>query len=182
MIAARSKDNIIGIDGELPWYIPEDFIWFKERTTGYPIIMGSKTFKEIGKPLQGRINIILTRDKIKLLKDNPNLEEYLTNDLTIDNLTYNELYIVESDLELFNLLKDLKLVECFIIGGSNLYNQFIDITDTFYLTEVNINLEQVSGEKVKFEYNFNETEWYLNYRQTIMANIGTVAFEIYKRI
>jgi dihydrofolate reductase len=50
-IAAMAKNRIIGNNGKIPWYIPEDFRHFKDTTSGHPIIMGRKTFESIGRVL-----------------------------------------------------------------------------------------------------------------------------------
>ncbi len=62
MIAAMAKDRIIGIDNQMPWHLPADFLWFKACTMGKPIVMGRKTYQSIGRPLPGRLNIVLSRD------------------------------------------------------------------------------------------------------------------------
>ncbi|HHG91283.1 MAG TPA: dihydrofolate reductase [Devosia sp.] len=61
MIAAVSENGIIGVDGGMPWYIPSDFAHFKRITMGKPIIMGRKQFESVGKPLPGRVNIVISR-------------------------------------------------------------------------------------------------------------------------
>ena len=53
---------MIGRDNALPWHLPEDLKRFKRLTMGKPIVMGRKTFESIGKPLPGRLNIVVTRD------------------------------------------------------------------------------------------------------------------------
>ncbi len=62
LIVAHSSNRVIGIDGQLPWHIPDDLKYFKAITIGKPIIMGRKTFDSIGKPLPGRLNIIITKN------------------------------------------------------------------------------------------------------------------------
>ena len=61
LIAAMANNRVIGKDGTLPWRIPEDLKFFKEATMGHAIIMGRKTFDEVGKPLPGRTNIVVSR-------------------------------------------------------------------------------------------------------------------------
>jgi dihydrofolate reductase len=63
IIAAIAQNGIFGdsVKG-LPWHIPEEFKHFKETTLGSPVIMGKKTFQELGKPLKGRLNIVLSRN------------------------------------------------------------------------------------------------------------------------
>ena len=60
-IAAMSENRVIGRGKEIPWYIPEDFKWFKETTMGHVLVMGRLTFESIGKALPGRETMVLTR-------------------------------------------------------------------------------------------------------------------------
>lgn len=62
MIAAMANNRIIGKDNQMPWHLPADFAWFKRRTMGKPIVMGRKTYESIGRPLPGRLNIVISRD------------------------------------------------------------------------------------------------------------------------
>ena len=61
LIVAASKNNVIGRNNQLPWYLPGDLQYFKAMTLGKPVIMGRKTFESIGKPLPGRDNIVISR-------------------------------------------------------------------------------------------------------------------------
>lgn len=65
-VAAMASNRVIGRDGKLPWHLPEDLKFFKRTTLGHPVLMGRKTFDSIlaslGKPLPGRLNIVLSRD------------------------------------------------------------------------------------------------------------------------
>ena len=63
MIAAMAEDRVIGLDNKMPWHLPADLKFFKRVTLGKPVIMGRKTYYSIGRPLPGRINIVLSRDK-----------------------------------------------------------------------------------------------------------------------
>jgi dihydrofolate reductase len=62
LIVAVADNGVIGRDNALPWHLPEDLKRFKRLTMGKPLIMGRKTFESIGKPLPGRLNIVVTRD------------------------------------------------------------------------------------------------------------------------
>ena len=62
LIVAVSQNNVIGLDNQLPWHLPEDLQYFKSVTMGKPILMGRKTYESIGRPLPGRTNIVITRD------------------------------------------------------------------------------------------------------------------------
>ncbi|CCG40325.1 dihydrofolate reductase [Magnetospirillum molischianum] len=61
LIVAVAANGIIGRDNRLPWHIPEDLRWFKHTTLGKPVIMGRRTWDSLGRPLPGRVNIVLTR-------------------------------------------------------------------------------------------------------------------------
>lgn len=62
-IVATAENRAIGHAGAIPWHIPEDFKFFKAVTTGHAMIMGRKTFESIGRPLPGRLSIVVTRQK-----------------------------------------------------------------------------------------------------------------------
>ncbi|NLC10609.1 MAG: dihydrofolate reductase, partial [Gammaproteobacteria bacterium] len=61
LIVAATRNYVIGQDNEMPWHLPEDLRYFKRRTLGKPVIMGRKTWDSIGRPLPGRLNIVITR-------------------------------------------------------------------------------------------------------------------------
>jgi dihydrofolate reductase len=61
LIAALASNGVIGIDGKLPWHLPQDLKHFKTLTLGYPIIMGRRTWESLGKALPDRENIVVTR-------------------------------------------------------------------------------------------------------------------------
>ena len=63
MIVAMAENRVIGINNNLPWYLPNDLKYFKQVTMGKPILMGRKTYESIGKPLPGRTNIVITRNE-----------------------------------------------------------------------------------------------------------------------
>ena len=63
LIVAMSKNRVIGKDGGIPWRLSDDQKNFRKVTMGHPIIMGRKTHESIGRPLDGRLNIVLTRDE-----------------------------------------------------------------------------------------------------------------------
>ena len=61
LIVAHARNGVIGKEGKLPWYLPEDLKHFKRTTLGKPVIMGRKTWESLGRPLPGRRNIVITR-------------------------------------------------------------------------------------------------------------------------
>lgn len=63
IIVAMTPERVIGKDNALPWHLPEDLAHFKQTTMGHPVLMGRKTYEAIGRPLPGRQNIVVTRDR-----------------------------------------------------------------------------------------------------------------------
>lgn len=118
MIAAMAHDRIIGKDNSMPWHLPADFAWFKRCTLGKPIVMGRKTFESIGRPLPGRLNIVISR--------NPNF--------TAEDIT------VVSDIAAAKLVAG-DAPELMIIGGGSIYQACLPIADSLYLTFIDADLE-----------------------------------------
>lgn len=111
MIAAMADNRVIGKDNKMPWHLPADLQWFMQTTLGCPILMGRKTYESIGRPLPGRLNIILSRNK--------NLE--------IEGCT-----VVNSLDDALDAAKGFE--EVFITGGAHLYEKFLADADRLYLT------------------------------------------------
>ncbi|MDA8611434.1 dihydrofolate reductase [Candidatus Pacebacteria bacterium] len=117
-IAAIGKENrVIGNKGQIPWHISEDFKYFKETTSGHPIIMGRKTFETFKSPLPGRTHIVITRDK----------NYKASNGVIIVDSVANA--IVEA-------VKQEGGQEIFIIGGGQIYEAALPFVDRLYLTLV----------------------------------------------
>lgn len=120
-IVAVDKENCIGKGNALPWHIPSDLKYFKDCTRGFPIIMGRKTFESIGRPLPGRLNIVLTRDA-----------EYKADGVEL----------VSSLGEALKLAKAQETEKIFIIGGAQIYRQSLDLIDKAYITKVQTQIEE----------------------------------------
>ncbi len=63
LLVAHDPNRVIGLNNELPWHIPEDLAYFKKMSMGKAMVMGRKTFESIGRPLPGRLSIIVTRNE-----------------------------------------------------------------------------------------------------------------------
>lgn len=118
LIAAVSKNGVIGVNNKLPWDLPEDLERFKIITTGGVVIMGRKTYESIGKALPNRVNIVITRDK---------------NFKAPNVLVVNS---IESALFKAGGQKDV-----FIIGGGEIYKQTMSYVDRMYISEVDMEVE-----------------------------------------
>lgn len=118
LIVARSKNNVIGKDNKLIWNLKSDLAFFKQKTTNNCVIMGRKTFESIGKKLDNRINIILSRSIP---------EPYVKDDV----------FFCKTGEDVSKLLEQLNFKgDAFIIGGGELYNKVIDKVDSMYITEI----------------------------------------------
>lgn len=137
MIAAMSNNRVIGKENSLPWHLPNDLRFFKESTMGKPIIMGRKTFESIGRPLPGRLNIVVTR--------NPDW-----GDDRVTVVSDLEKAIEVASGEAANKGSD----DIMIIGGQQIYTQALPLADRLYLTLVDTEIE---GDA--FFPSFSHDEW-----------------------
>jgi dihydrofolate reductase len=115
LIVAHDENRAIAKDGVIPWYIPDDLKWFKSLTVGKTVVMGRKTYEHIGKPLPDRMNIVIT-NKVERL--HPRI-------IQVDNISF-----------IIDYAKDNHV---FIIGGAELYSQFINHCKNLYITEIKKN-------------------------------------------
>ncbi len=116
LIVAVADNGVIGRDNALPWHLPDDLKRFKRLTLGKPIVMGRKTFESIGKPLPGRLNVVLTRD--------PN---YRREGVEV-------VHDVEGALRVAAGAEDAS--EIMIIGGADLFRSFLPRAGRVHLTRV----------------------------------------------
>jgi len=113
IIAAVSENNVLGKNNKLIWHIPDDLTRFKKLTIGHSVVMGRKTFESMNKPLPERKNIILTRNK-----------NYKAKGTLIAHNIQEALNYCENDNQPF------------IIGGGEIYNLFLNISDKIELTRI----------------------------------------------
>jgi dihydrofolate reductase len=118
IIVAASANNTIGIRGDLPWRLSDDLRRFKETTMGKPIIMGRKTWESIGRPLPGRLNIVITRQP---------------------DFAAAGCEVVRSVGDAIAAAGDAD--EIMIIGGSQVYQRALPLADRLYLTRVHTEIE-----------------------------------------
>ncbi len=117
LIVTITQNHVIGKDNQMPWHLPADLAWFRKNTLGKPVIMGRKTFESIGRALPKRINIVLSRRPYE-----------------------KEGIIWKDSLEsAVDFLKDQ--TEIMLIGGGELFKQYLPQADRLYLTEIQTQLE-----------------------------------------
>ncbi len=132
LIVARSKNNVIGKNGEIPWKIKGEQKQFRELTTGNVVVMGRKSYEEIGHPLPNRKNIIISK----------------TQSYSDTNL------ITVSSLQEAIKLGDGK--DVYIAGGYGLFKEAIPLVDKMYITEVDMFIDD--GDVLFSEFNSDEFE------------------------
>ena len=124
LIVAASENNAIGRKGELLWNLPDDTKFFKNTTWALPVVMGRKTFESLGKPLQGRANIVITT----------NPEWKAEGVITAANLR-----------DALEAAKELRTHEIFVIGGGQIYKEAILIADRIYMTRVHATFDNADA-------------------------------------
>jgi len=118
LIAAVANNGVIGNNNALPWHLPEDLKAFKRITLGKPVIMGRKTFESIGKPLPGRVNIVLSRQ--------PGWQPEGVQVVAT----------LEEAIAVARQVADPACGEIMVIGGEQIYRQALPLADRLYLTLV----------------------------------------------
>ncbi len=123
-VVAASENGVIGRDGGLPWRQSSDLKTFRRLTMGKPMIMGRRTFESIGKPLDGRDNIVVTRDPF---------------------FEVNGVSVAPSVADAVTLARVLAMTrgadEIMVIGGAQIYDALLPIADRIYLTRIHAEVE-----------------------------------------
>ena len=118
MVVAIAENGVIGRDGKLPWHLPSDLKHFKKTTMGFPLVMGRKTYESIGRPLPGRDNIVLTRDRSR----------QFPGCLTMYSLQEALAYCDTQE-------------KVFVIGGADIFDLAFPHTDTIIVTALQREVE-----------------------------------------
>ncbi|WP_372866540.1 dihydrofolate reductase [Pseudomonas sp.] len=124
LIAALAQNRVIGRDNQLPWHLPADLKHFKALTLGKPIIMGRKTWDSLGRPLPGRLNLVVSRQ--------PSLQFE-----GAEVFASLEAAIVRAE----QWAREQGVDELMLIGGAQLYQQALPLAARLYLTRVDISPE-----------------------------------------
>lgn len=138
-IVAASDNNAIGVKNELPWRLPEDLKFFKRTTLGKPVIMGRKTYESLGKPLPGRLNIVLSQT------GNIELPEGV---LLFDSLA-----------EAIERVEDEDVEEAFIIGGGKIFDLSMPYVDRMYITRVHATIDNADAFFPKIDHSHWKMVW-----------------------
>lgn len=124
LIVAATRNQVIGLDNQMPWHLPADLRYFKQRTLGKPIIMGRKTWESLGRPLPGRLNIVITRQTDIALEG---AEVFADLEAAIQR---GQEWAVQQGVD-----------EVMVIGGGQLYQQALTLAQRVYLTRIELELD-----------------------------------------
>lgn len=134
LIAACDRNGVIGVNGAIPWNIPEDNKRFRDLTLNHPVIMGRKTWASLPrKPLKDRTNVVVTKQYLPYGE----IPDWICGSLT------SALYTVDDFLG---------FEEAFIIGGERMYREALHLADKIYLTRVD--------QEVEFNEYLDEVAWF----------------------
>lgn len=123
IVVAVAQNGVIGKEGSIPWHSREDMQYFKSLTMGSPIIMGRKTFESLGKPLKGRLNIVISRHE--------SLKE-----------TFPEVMVFNSLQKAFDYCENEAGAEkVFIIGGGEIYKEAVKTADGMSISQMKFEAE-----------------------------------------
>jgi dihydrofolate reductase len=161
MIAALAENRVIGVDNSMPWHLPGDFKYFKATTLGKPIIMGRKTWDSLGRPLPGRLNLVVTRQQNLQLEG---AELFTSLEAAVERA---EEWAAEQGVS-----------EVMLIGGAQLYGQALELADRLYLTRVALTPEGDAWFPA-----FDEGQWTLvsNTDNPALDDKPAYRFEVWER-
>lgn len=155
LIAAMAENRVIGADNAMPWHLPADLVWFKRNTLAKPIIMGRNTYESIGRPLPGRLNIVISRHP------QPNDKVTWVN-------TLEQAFLTAGAVD-----------EVMVIGGGRVYEQALVQANRLYLTHIEAKLK---GDTYFPDYHqYVWTQMYEEQHQADEKNQYGYRFEVLER-
>lgn len=119
-LVAASENNVIGKHNQIPWHLPNDLKFFKNKSWGMPVIMGRNTYESLDKPLPGRINVVVTTNK-----------DWKRDDVAV----------AHSIEEAITKACEADCNEIFIIGGGEIFKQSLDMVNRIYFTLVHTTID-----------------------------------------
>ncbi len=162
IVVAVAENGVIGSSGDMPWRLSSDLKRFKILTMGKPMIMGRKTFESIGKPLPGRISVVVTRDK---------------------NCQADGAVVVNDTGAAVDVSQELAAGqganEVAVVGGGEIYRQLIDRCEVLHVTQVHA---QPDGDTLFPE--IEPDQWQLESEEDIPksdADSAATTYRIYRR-
>jgi dihydrofolate reductase len=131
VLVAVARNGVIGVDGGLPWHLPDELALFKETTMGHVLVMGRRTYESVGRPLPGRTTVVVTRQP----------------DWQVEAEQVHRAGSVTEALEFAAAIDD----EVFVVGGAQIYSEALPVADRLAITFVDAEPE---GDTI-----FPEVDW-----------------------
>ncbi|MFT6103353.1 MAG: dihydrofolate reductase [Granulosicoccus sp.] len=157
IIVAMASNRAIGKNNQLLWRLPEDLQYFKRTTMGKPIVMGRKTFESIGRPLPGRLNVVITRQ-----------QDWQHDGVKVVHTIEDALHLAEAQ----SLIDGMD--EVMVIGGAEIYKTALPQADKLYVTRVDAEIE---GDA--FFPEIDESIWSEVSRESFAANESALTSNTY---
>ena len=156
LIVAHDLNRVIGKDNKMPWHIPSELAYFKEKTMGKAIVMGRNTFESIGRPLPGRLNVIITRN------------------LSYEHEGVTVVHSIEDAIRVATEYHE----DVMIIGGEQIFKEVLPYADLLYVTRIE---KKYQGDTFFPPY---ENDWVIDSSSdTITTEDGlNYTYLIYRRI
>nr|AIA19255.1 Dihydrofolate reductase [uncultured bacterium] len=139
IIVAAAENGVIGKDGKMPWRLPAESAYFRGTTLGHPVITGRKNYEGMGRPLPDRLNVVITRQP--------------------DYKVPPGVIVVHTLADALGLPQVRDQAEVFIIGGSQIYDEAMPMTDKLYLTKIHADIE---GDTF---FRYDPDEWELEWSE-----------------
>ena len=158
LVVAAATNNAIGKDGKMPWHLPADMKHFKNITWGMPVVMGRKTFESLGKPLNGRKNIVITRQT-----------DWQAAEAVAAKNIEDALFIAQQ----------ANVNEVMVIGGGEIYKALFEKAKRIYLTRV-----EAEPEADTYFPPIHPDQWHLVNQQNFEAdekNAFNYSFQTWER-
>ncbi|MFL0806232.1 MAG: dihydrofolate reductase [Oceanobacter sp.] len=165
LIVALARNHTIGLDNDMPWHLPDDLKYFRQQTSGKPVVMGRKTFESIGRPLPKRTNIVITRQS-----------DFQPDGVVVVNSLEQALEVAR---EAASKAEDPNLRDVIIMGGAQIYQQALPCVDRLLLTEIQA---EIAGDT--FFPAFDRSQWQevsRDVRQPCSKNPLPYDFVVYQR-
>ncbi|WP_349568669.1 dihydrofolate reductase [Azotobacter salinestris] len=161
LIAAVAANGVIGRDNRMPWHLPADLKHFKATTLGKPVVMGRKTWDSLGRPLPGRLNLVVSRQPDLALEG---AEAFTSLDTALDRADA--------------WARAQGAGEIMLIGGAQLYAETLPQAERLYLTRIDL-----APEGDAFFPDWNPADWRLASREEhpATADAPGYAFEVWER-
>ena len=165
LIVALTRNHTIGLDNDMPWHLPDDLRYFRQQTSGKPVVMGRKTFDSIGRPLPKRTNIVISRQS-----------DFQPEGVIVVSSLEQALKTARATAA---KAEDASLRDVIVMGGAQIYTQALPLVDRLLLTEIDAEIE---GDT--FFPDFDRSEWQetaREHRQPCEKNPLPYDFVVYQR-